>query len=217
MLRRLAPKTVLLLILIAVAVPAMAAEPVGRVERVKGGAERTGADGSANMLVAGSHVYADDTVTTGEDARLRIRFGDTSSLSMGGASEMVIDELVLPTASDGGRQALDLVEGVFEFISGKIAKDDARNVAILTPAATIGIRGTQFVFGELTVGMPAGESHWGYQIYDGAIEVTSLGGSVILDEPGEGTFLPIDGIAAPTPVAIWAPDTAQEAIDLLAF
>lgn len=196
---------------------ALANDPVGRVEKLAGEAQRVGIDGQTSLLDAGTLIYAGDTITTREDSRLRLRFGDSSSLTMGGEGEMVIDEMVLPSLDAKGSQSLDLVEGIFEFISGSIAESDPRNVVILTPQATIGIRGTQFIFGRLTVGMPAGESHWGFQIYDGAIEVASLGGTVILDEVGEGTFLPIERIAAPTPVRTWAREEAQEAWDLLAF
>ena len=83
--------------------------------------------------------------------------------------------------------------------------------------ATIGIRGTVFVGGELTVGMPPGQPHYGFQVTEGAIEVISPGGSVVLDEPGEGTFLPLTAIAAPTPPRQWTEEEAAEAQDALAF
>ena len=41
--------------------------------------------------------------------------------------------------------------------------------------------------------MPAGQPHYGFQIQEGAIEVITPQGSVTLDEPGEGTFLPLAG------------------------
>jgi len=196
---------------------ALANDPVGRVEQIRGDAQRIGTDGQTASLALGTVIHDGDTISTGDEARVRIRFGDLSSLSMGGGGMMTIDEMVLPSSSSKGKQAMDLVEGVFEFISGNIAKADTRNVEILTPAATIGIRGTQFIFGRLTVGMPEGTSHWGFQIYDGAIDVSSLGGTVTLDEPGEGTFLPIAKVAAPTPVRTWTKEEASEAWGLLEF
>ncbi len=47
--------------------------------------------------------------------------------------------------------------------------------------------------------------------------MTSPGGSVALDEPGEGTFLPLTRIAAPTPVRQWTEAEAAEAEAALAF
>jgi hypothetical protein len=40
---------------------------------------------------------------------------------------------------------------------------------------------------------------------------------VTLDQPGEGTFIPLDGSAAPTPVRQWTAEEAAEADALLAF
>lgn len=106
---------------------------------------------------------------------------------------------------------------MFRFASGQISKLAPSNVTVTTPVATIGIRGTVFLGGELTVGMPPGQPHYGFQVTEGAIEVIAPGGSVVLDEPGEGTFLPLTRIAAPTPVRQWTEEEAAEAQDALAF
>ena len=98
-----------------------------------------------------------------------------------------------------------------------MAKLASSDVAFATPVATIGIRGTEFLGGELTVGMPVGQPHYGFQIIEGAIEVIVPGGSVILDQPGEGTFLPLTRVAAPTPVRQWTEEEAAEAVEALAF
>ncbi|MGJ3260460.1 MAG: FecR family protein [Rhodospirillales bacterium] len=199
--------------------PASALERAGTVERQKGEATRT-QGGDTVALKAGSAIYPGDRIETGEDARLIVRFADSSTLQMGAGAVIDVDELVydvhgLTDADDS--QALKFVEGVFKYVSGAISRNDATDVAIATPVATIGIRGTEFVAGRLTVGMPPGTSHYGYQIRDGAIEVIAPGGSVTLDAPGEGTFLPFDRVAAPTPVRQWTDAEAQEADDLLAF
>lgn len=133
---------------------------------------------------------------------------------------MLIDEMVFDESAKGasvGRQALIMSVGVFRYTSGKIGKASQFQVVFGTPVATIGIRGTEFVGGELTVGMPPGQPHYGFQIQEGAIQVITPQGSVILDEPGEGTFLPLAGGRPPTPVRQWTPEEAAEAQDLLAF
>jgi len=201
------------------AFPAAALERAGTVERQKGSATRI-QDGDAVALSEGSAVYAGDTIETGDGGRLIVRFIDSSTLQMGANAKLTVDELVydvygLTGAKDG--QALTFVEGVFRFVSGAISKGDYTSVAIDTPVATIGIRGTDFVAGRLTVGMAPGTSHYGYQIRDGAIDVIAPGGTVTLDAPGEGTFLPFNRVAAPTPVRQWTAEEAKEADDLLAF
>jgi len=207
------------LLALTLAFPAAALERAGTVERQKGSATRI-QDGDAAALGEGSAVYVGDTIETGGTSRLIVRFADSSTLQMGADAKITVDELVydvygLTDAKDA--QALTFVEGVFRYVSGAISKNDYTNVAIDTPVATIGIRGTDFVAGRLTVGMAPGTSHFGYQIRDGAIDVIAPGGTVTLDAPGEGTFLPFDRVAAPTPVRQWTAEEAREADDLLAF
>ena len=195
--------------------PGWAQEVAGHVERLKGSASRITATASSD-LVQGSQIFVGDDVQTGSNARLLIHFVDESKLTMGQNARITIDQLVYAPGGNS-RQALDMVAGVFRFVSGQIGQTSPGDVSFSTPVATIGIRGTEFLGGELTVGMPAGESHYGFQITDGAIEVISPGGSVILDEAGEGTFLPLDRVAAPTPVRQWTAAEAAEAEDALAF
>lgn len=215
----LAAALVAAFIIVAEPVSAAMLERAGTVQRQKGEASRTRGD-DTSPLKEGAAVYAGDTVETGVGARLLIRFADASTLQMGGGGKMEIDEMVYDVHGlndTPDRQAVSFVEGVFRYVSGAISHNDTVDVAITTPVATIGIRGTDFVAGRLTVGMPPGTSHYGYQIRDGAIEVIAPGGSVTLDAPGEGTFLPFGRVAAPTPVRQWTAEEAQEADDLLAF
>lgn len=194
---------------------AQAQQAAGQVERQKGAASRTASGGSSD-LSSGSRVFVGDEIRTGPGARLQIRFNDQSQLTLGENARITIDQFVYKPNSES-RQALAILRGVFRFATGQIGKLFPRNIAFRTPVATAGIRGTVFLGGELTVGMPAGQSHYGFQVLEGAIEVNSPGGSVVLDEPGEGTFLPLAGVAAPTPPRLWSPAASAEAEAALAF
>ena len=205
----------LLFVGLSCGLPAQAQQAAGQVERQKGPASRSAAGGTSD-LAQGGHVFVGDEIRTGPDARLQIRFDDQSKLTLGENARITIDQFVYAPSGDS-HQALAIVRGVFRFATGQIGNEVPRNVDFRTPVATVGIRGTVFLGGELTVGMPVGESHYGFQITEGAIEVTSPGGSVVLDEPGEGTFLPLTGIAAPTTVRQWTEAEAAEAEAALAF
>lgn len=198
---------------------ALAQEIAGTVERIRGDASRQQGSETAPLSV-GAQILVGDVVSTGDDARLRIRFTDQSTLSLGERAEMSIDQLIYTPAGrtpESGGQSLKYLKGVFEFVSGRIGKSLPGQVALNTPVATIGIRGTRVIAGELTVGMPAGEPHYGFQILEGAVVITAPLGSVTLDEPGEGTFLPLTRQAAPTPVRQWTAEEAAEARDAVAF
>lgn len=215
------PSTLLKLVLLAVFMmqpgPAFAQDVVGIVERIAGEARRIGPEG-ALPLALGSPIHRQEGIRTASGSRLLIRFVDNSTLTLGEEARIFIDDLVY--SREAGvelSQRIDIFQGVFGFVSGEVGQLARQNVSVRTPVATIGIRGTEFLGGELTVGMPAGRPHYGFQIRDGAIEVAGPGGSVVLDEPGEGTFLPLIGSAAPTPVRQWTPAEAAEADAALAF
>ena len=189
----------------------------GDVEIIVGTASAISAS-SDRQLEQGQDVYLGDAIVTSEDARMRVRFNDGSTLTLGGNARVVVDSWIYDTSEPSkSEQSLTMVKGVFRFVSGKIGKLAPTKVAFATPVATIGIRGTEFVGGELTVGMPPGTPHYGFQIKSGAIEVLSPGGSVVLDEPGEGTFLPLGRTAAPTPVRQWTQEEAAEVDAALSF
>ena len=205
----------LLVVGLLAGLPAQAQQVAGQVERQKGTASRSAAAGIIDLAM-GARVYVGDEIRTGPGARLQVRFDDESMLTLGENARITIDQFVYAPSGDSS-QALAIAQGVFRFATGQIGKLMPRDVAFKTPVATVGIRGTVFLGGELTVGMPAGQPHYGFQVTEGAIEVTSPAGSVVLDEPGEGTFLPLTRVAAPTPVRQWTEEEAAEAQAALAF
>lgn len=205
----------LLVVGLLFSLPAQAQQVAGQVERQKGTASRSAATGTID-LVQGARIYAGDEIRTGAGARLQIRFDDQSMLTLGENAHITIDQFIYAPSGDSS-QALAIAQGVFRFATGQIGKLAPRSVSFTTPVAIIGIRGTVFLGGELTVGMPPGQPHYGFQVTEGAIEVTSPVGSVVLDEPGEGTFLPLTRVASPTPVRQWTEEEAAEAQAALAF
>ena len=200
-------------------VSASANEQAGIVEKMRGTAS-TLSGGNTIALSEGAAIHVGDVVMTSDNARLRILFQDKSTLVMGEKAQMVIDELIYVPAGrepEHGEQSLKFVKGVFQFVSGKIAHSDTRQVALNTPVATIGIRGTRLLTGELQVGMPPGNPHYGFQILEGAIDIIAPLGTVTLKNPGEGTFLPLDRVIAPRPPRQWTKEEAAEAAAAVAF
>lgn len=66
-------------------------------------------------------------------------------LSIGPDSELSIDNYLFEPASDQLGLVARLARGTLHFVSGIIAKLKPEAVAIETPTATIGVRGTRFV------------------------------------------------------------------------
>lgn len=208
-----------LLLALFCVVPAVSAQEIaGHVVRLQGEASEVLGD-LRRPLAVGSPIHRQSVVETGADARAELAFLDASRLTLGAEARIGVDELVYDArpASQRSEQAIRVVAGTFRFLSGAIARQSASAVAVATPVATIGIRGTDFFGGPLASGMPPGELHYGFMILDGAISVDTPQGSVFLDEPNEGTFLPMAGGAAPTPPATWNQESIDEAFASIAF
>lgn len=194
-------------------------DEIGKVTRLQGTAtQRQGDD--PRSLQAGSVIRAGAVVETGAESRLQIIFIDGSQMTLGEEARLVMDELVYSVeASNTGAisQSFEIFAGTFRFVTGAVGREKQDAVQISTPVATIGIRGTDFFCGPLAAGMPPGQIHYGFMSISGAIDVTTLQGTVTLDEENEGTFLPMSGNAAPTPANIWDQEAIEEAYASIAF
>lgn len=96
-------------------------------------------------LEKGAAVSAGDTVITGEDGRVQMRFSDGGLVSLMPNSRFAVEEYSQPTASNEGSVSVNLLKGGMRALSGSIGKKDQDSYKLKTDVATLGIRGTQFV------------------------------------------------------------------------
>ena len=127
-------------------------EAIGTVDTLEGSVWATRADGIRVQLQAGDPVFQGDVLETSNDGLVGIVFVDESTFQLGGDGRMVLDELIYDPGTQDGLGTFSIVQGVFSFVSGKIAKTGVDAMEIRTPVATIGIRGTS-ISGD--VGAPA--------------------------------------------------------------
>lgn len=106
------------------------ARPPGQTERI---------------LRVGTDVQANEVIRTRENDRAQLLFLDGSALTIGPSAEVMIDKFVYDPATQKGELAINATKGVFRLIGGKISKNNA--ITVVTPSATMGIRGGIMVFG----------------------------------------------------------------------
>jgi hypothetical protein len=133
----------LLLLCAVVALPALAAE-AGRV-KVSKGEVQIERDGKRLPAPVGATIQARDTVKTGPDGSVGITFQDNSRLSAGPNSELVIERFVFDSTTHKGEFDTALKKGTLAVVSGEIVKQSPEAMRIRTPAAIMGVRGTEFV------------------------------------------------------------------------
>ncbi len=129
----------------AQAVTTPAAEPIGQVVTASGTVEAVRLDGTRVTLSEGDPIYQGDILETAADGAVSIEFADASNFSLGESGRMTMDEMVYDPGIQDGSFKISIVQGVFSFISGEIAKTSPDAMVLNTPVATIGIRGTTVV------------------------------------------------------------------------
>ena len=145
--------------------------------------------------------------------RADIKFVDDTKVSVTEYSKLIIDEFVYNPEKKTGKLSLKAALGTIRYSSGKIAKNSRQNVKIKSPTASVSVRGTDFTMNVQEDGassfilLPstdeAGNS------YVGSIDVSTLGGTVTLNQAYEATTV-TTAIAPPTPPQVIQQDGPAE-------
>jgi hypothetical protein len=101
--------------------------------------------GQKRPAEVGATVQAGDVVTTGADGSVGITFLDNSLLSAGPNSVLAIDRFAFDTTTHQGAFESSLKQGTLAVVSGKLAKQSPDAMKVKTPAAVLGVRGTEFL------------------------------------------------------------------------
>jgi FecR protein len=116
----------------------LAATRIGVAASIKPNAERL-AGTSSETLSAGSELYANETVRTGNLGQADLVFVDKTNLTVGPASEVRLDKFVYDPNGKSGQVVMQMSKGAFRFVTGS---QDHRAYQVNTPYGTLGVRGT---------------------------------------------------------------------------
>jgi hypothetical protein len=126
-----------------IAQTAAASEPIGQIKTQTGTVvvERTGA---AKPTSIGERVFVSDTIVT-TDGTVGITFLDNSMMSLGPNSRLSLDQFKFDPTTHNGVFSSSLQKGTLAVKSGQIVRQTPEAMRIRTPAALLGVRGTEFV------------------------------------------------------------------------
>jgi len=149
-----------------------------------------------------------DELRTGANARLQVTFRDNTLLTLGEHASIVIDRYVYDRDRGVGETVLQATKGAFRFATGRIKEMKDHKIAVSTPVADIGVRGTEFWGGPL--------EKYGVLLLEGEVSVSNQAGSVVLANPGQGTDIAsaLDAPGAPT---AWPNEKVAHAIAAVAL
>ncbi|CAN7333248.1 FecR domain-containing protein [Pararhizobium sp. LjRoot235] len=148
-------------LLLSAATPSVAAQSIGKAIHIK-----TAVTGASGELAVDDPVFQDERISTSRSGLGQFVFRDGTKLAVGWGSSVVIDKFVFDGSRSVKKFTVKAAKGTFRWISG-----NSRHAAyeILTPAGTIGVRGTVFDF---------------YVGADGTTAMVLLGGSASFCGPG---------------------------------
>jgi hypothetical protein len=119
-------------------------DDIGRIKVAKGQVT-VQRGGQALPATPGTRLVTGDELRTGADGSVGVTMSDNSILSAGPNSRLALDRYAFDTTTHQGRFDSSLKQGTLAVISGKIAKQSPEAMTVRTPAAILGVRGTEFV------------------------------------------------------------------------
>jgi len=171
----------------------IAAAQIGDVfERVGDPGEISRESGEQLLADIDAPIQSMDIVET-ENGRLKIQFVDDTQVSMTEHTIVEINEYVFDPNPNKSKMALNFAQGTARFATGKLGLVPRENIAIQTPTASIGIRGTDFTMSvdelgrSLVILLPDEDCNDTIKLEEGcapsgSISITNNGGTVVLDQ-----------------------------------
>lgn len=123
---------------------AQADDWIGQVKTAKGDVKVL-RHGATQPLAVGDHLFQSDTISTAKGASVGITFVDNSMMSLGPSSQLALDQFQFNTTTHVGVFNTSLSKGTLAVKSGQIVQQTPEAMHIKTPAALLGVRGTEFV------------------------------------------------------------------------
>jgi len=121
-----------------------ALDSAGVIKFVTGGVSIVG-QGGAISAVPNMRVSSGDVIKTDAEGFVGIIFADDTVVSMGPRSEFALDDFQFNPAEKELSFVMRMLKGTFSFLSGQIARLSPDKVKLMTPDATLGIRGTKLL------------------------------------------------------------------------
>lgn len=156
----------------------------GKIVLVTGKAAALSSDGVSRVLKRGGPFYEGDTIETQRKSFVKLKYSDGGIMLLRPATKLIVEKYKYPKKGVG-KSVTNLVKGGLRAVTGVIAKRNRDNYKLKTPAATMGVRGTDFTVrfcnGDCTdleaYGAPAPDDGLYTGVNKGGIVLANAGGS----------------------------------------
>ncbi|MEO8746088.1 MAG: FecR family protein [Rhodanobacter sp.] len=127
------------------ALPALALENHAALVKSVSGDVQVTRQHDTFKATSGTKLLVSDRVVTASGASAAVVFRDGTLLTLGSGADILVRDYVFEPKEGKFAFALYLARGSAIYESGKIGKLSPQSVAIQTPRATVGVRGTRFL------------------------------------------------------------------------
>ena len=168
---------------------ALAQDPkIGSAEAAKNKVEGI-IGGQSEPVSKGTALYSNETVRTGENGVADLVFLDSTNLTVGPISEVLLDKFVYDPNGSSGVVVLQATKGAFRFVTGS---QDKRAYQVQTPFGSLGVRGTivEMVLMPCDPGVPLSTCGATLRLVDGAATFTTATETIDL---ATGTTVSVNG------------------------
>jgi hypothetical protein len=183
---------------------------VGKIIIAKGEVYAIDTAQKSRALERRSDVLEGDTLVTGANGEIQVRFNDNAILALRAGSRLKISEYHGALTDRPEQVLMELLTGGFRTITGTLGKSDKEAYQIRTPKASIGIRGTNYeavLSGpDLVIG-----------VYQGGVRLENELGSLNLGLDSPFSFAQVSGPQAPIQGQLVAPKALSTPLSTLSL
>lgn len=133
-------------------------------------------------------LHVADSVTTGDNARLKMLFRDDSILTLGAESKLLVEQYLFSAADKRADSVFTLLDGKLRAVVG------SEGFQVKTPTAYAGARGTIFL-----VWYDAATRTTGIAVLEGQVAIRNINPAIPGEQllnAGERTSIPVDDVPA---------------------
>ena len=179
----------------AVGEPASTSVVAGKVDLFEGDVRFFDKDNRMRRPRPGEAIHQGESIITGADGEVHFNMEDGGYIGVRPNTRMRITEF----KAEGGtedRSVIGLLEGSFRSVTGWIGRLGRRNYTVVTPTATIGVRGTEHEPLVIAEGSKVGEPGTYDRVHVGETVMETPQGAVSV-RPNQAGFVPHRGAVSP--------------------
>jgi hypothetical protein len=166
------------------------------VQSLQGTAQILDANQAARAAAVRGVMQVGERLVTSAGGEAVVKLADGSVIAVRPLTEFQLQDLRFSARTpQEGSVVLQLLRGGIRMVTGLVSKANPNNVRVITPTATIGVRGTDFEVTQLNQDGTQGAQAGAYtQVFSGQTTLENSQGERIEINPGQAAFAPLGNV-----------------------